>query len=236
MPTVKVNDIHMYYEIRGKEDGELVVFMPGLATDISEYEEIIRWLATTYQVLALDNRGAGRSDKPDMQYTIEMMADDAAKLLQAVGVKQAVVLGVSMGGRIALALALSHPELVKGLILVSTSAKGHRTRGRSLLIRILSIGTLIFPSKYRQPRSAFKRQRWASTHHDCGNRLHELHIPTVILHGKKDNVVPYELAEAMHNGIEGSKMVPFEGGHLFLFFKERQRFLDAVAEFLDGNG
>jgi len=52
------------------------------------------------------------------------------------------------------------------------------------------------------------------------------------MHGKKDKSVPYTLAEEMHAGIHGSKMITFEGGHLFFFMSERQQFLDAIAEFL----
>ena len=76
MPYIKVNDIQMYYEIHG--DGDPLVLIVGLGTDISEWDGIIRWLAQKYKVLAFDNRGAGRTDKPDTQYSIEMMANDTA--------------------------------------------------------------------------------------------------------------------------------------------------------------
>src|SRR6266567_1513059 len=117
MPYVKVNDINMYYEIHG--DGEPLVLIVGLATDISEWDAIIGWLAKKYKVLAFDNRGAGRTDKPDAHYSIEMMANDTVGLMQTLGIEQAHVLGISMGGRIALALALQHPKRVKKLVLVS---------------------------------------------------------------------------------------------------------------------
>jgi 3-oxoadipate enol-lactonase len=64
MPYVRVNDIQMYYELRG--DGEPLALIVGLGTDISEWDVIIRWLTNKYQVLAFDNRGAGRTDKPDI--------------------------------------------------------------------------------------------------------------------------------------------------------------------------
>jgi 3-oxoadipate enol-lactonase len=118
MPYVKVNDIQMYYEIQG--EGEPLLLIVGLGTDISEWEGIIHWLAQTYKVLAFDNRGAGRTDKPDTPYSIEMMADDTAGIMQTLGIQQAHILGISMGGRIALALALRHAKSVKKLVLVST--------------------------------------------------------------------------------------------------------------------
>jgi 3-oxoadipate enol-lactonase len=104
MPYVRVNDIQVYYELQG--DGEPLALIVGLGTGISEWDVIIRWLANKYQVLAFDNRGAGRTDKPDIPYSIEMMAEDTAGLIQALGIKQARVLGISMEGRIALQTAI----------------------------------------------------------------------------------------------------------------------------------
>src|SRR5579863_2495968 len=104
MPTIKVNDLTMYYEIHG--DGEPLVLIPGLRTDVSEYQRIIALLSAQNKVVALDNRGAGRTDKPDSPYSIELMADDTAGLLNALGIQSAHILGVSMGGRIAVALTL----------------------------------------------------------------------------------------------------------------------------------
>jgi 3-oxoadipate enol-lactonase len=228
MPTVKVNGITIYYELQG--EGEPVVLIAGLRLDLSDYHGIDSWLAQKYQVLAFDNRGAGRTDKPDTPYSIEIMADDTAELLQTLGIKAASIIGISMGGRIALELALQHPELVKKLVLVSTSARVKR----SWRFRLMEIITIlpIFKGKYPQPRYAYLRQRQASGAYNCTDRLHELHMPTVILHGKKDKMAPYYLAEEMRAGIQGSKIITFQGGHLFFFMRERQQFLEAIAQFL----
>jgi 3-oxoadipate enol-lactonase len=231
MPTIQVNDIHMYYEIHGK--GEPLVLIAGLGTDLSEYNRILRWFSKKYKVIAFDNRGVGRTDKPDKPYSIDMMAEDTEGLLNALGIEQVNVLGISMGGRIALALALQHPKRIKRLVLVSTTA-GRRNNWARWRVYVASIlaSLPLFRSKYPQPYYAFVRQRQASFEYDCVDRLHELQIPTIILHGKKDRIAPYELAEEMHVGIGGSKMVPFKGGHIFFFLRERQQFLDTVATFL----
>lgn len=233
MPTIKVNDIHMYYEIRG--EGKPLVLIGGLGLDISEIDSIIRWLAQKYRVLAFDNRGAGRSDKPDMPYSIEMMAKDTEELMKALAIERAAILGISMGGRIALDLALQHPERIEKLILVSTSARVMKTGRRFWRLRLLSLLSSIptFRSKYAQPRYAFLRQLRASGNYNCTGRLHELHIPTLIMHGKADKTAPYMLAEELHNGIQGSQMRTFKGGHIFFLINERQQFLDATAEFLE---
>lgn len=234
MPTIQVNDIHMYYEIHG--EGRPLVLIGGLANDLSELETITRWLAQSYQVLVFDNRGVGRTDKPDIPYSIEMMADDMAKLLHALGIQRTSVLGISMGGRIALDFALQHPERVERLLLVSTSARVINSRRRQRRLRFMRLlsGLLSLKSKYPQPPYAFLRQFQALNGYNCVDRLQELRMPTLIMHGKKDQAAPYALAEEMHAGIRGSQMSTFQGGHIFFFFAERQRFLEEIVKFMEG--
>src|SRR5579883_3264799 len=107
MPTVSANNITIYYEIHGA--GEPVTLIAGLNSDHTLYRGILPHLAARYQVILFDNRGVGQTDKPDIPYTIEMMAADTAGLLQVLGIERAHILGTSMGGRIAVALALQHP-------------------------------------------------------------------------------------------------------------------------------
>jgi pimeloyl-ACP methyl ester carboxylesterase len=211
MPTIHVNDIEMY------DEGEPLVLIVGLGTDLSEWDGIIGWLAKKYRVFAFDNRGAGRTDKPDLPYSLEMMADDTEGLMNALAIEQAHILGISMGGRIALAFVLQHPQRVKSLILVSTYARRRQKRRWFFGFLGLVSSSPLFRSTYPQPHDACVRQRQASFEYDCVDRLHELHVPTVILHGKKEKTVPYELAEEMHAAIHASKMVPFEGGHSFFW-------------------
>jgi len=217
MPTIEANKIHIYYEVRGT--GEPLVLIAGLATDLTQYETMITELSRRNHIIAFDNRGAGRTDKPDVPYSIEMMADDTAGLLRALGTERAHVLGISMGGRIALALTLRYPTLVKSLILVSTSATRPKTwRGRlvNLYLRIPILRTI--GKRYPQPYYAVMRQRNAWRNFDAAGRLSDIRVPTLILHGKKDKLVPRVLAEDMHVRIRGSELILFAGGHHFLFF------------------
>jgi 3-oxoadipate enol-lactonase len=231
LPTLKVNDIDVYYELQGQ--GRPLVLIAGLGTDISPYRGMIRRLAQKHTVLAFDNRGVGRTDKPDIPYTIGMMANDTAGLMNALDIKWADVLGISMGGRIALELTLQHPEAVRALVLASTSARVRRKAGSTplfKLVKLLRSGGRVL-GRSPQPYYAFKRQLEASGSYDCTGRLGSITAPTLILHGKKDRLAPYELAEEMHAGIRGSKLVAFNGGHLFPVW-EVDRFVSSISEFL----
>ena len=166
MPIVKVNDISINYEINGQ--GEPLVLILGLASTIAENRWLIDSLAKKYQVLTFDNRGAGLTDKPDTPYSIEMMANDTACLMKELNFNQANIIGISMGGRIALELVLKYPEIINKLILVSTSAKVVHTWRRYFIFNILHRLSLF---KDSQPHYAFVRQMEASGSYNAAGRL-----------------------------------------------------------------
>jgi 3-oxoadipate enol-lactonase len=226
MPIQRVGDIDMYYELRG--EGDPVVLIGGLGNDITESERLIEWLAQANRVLAFDNRGAGRTDKPDIPYSIEMMAADTAGLMEALGISGATVLGISMGGRIAMELTLEHPELVARLILVSTSAVARPDNGPTRMEMLRFVGRLIFRGKYPQPGYAQALQSQASHVYECLDRLDEIQVPTTIMHGRNDFIFPLRHAEDIRHGIAHSQLVTFRGGHMFFMRKERKWFLDSL--------
>jgi len=232
MPSAQANGISLYYEIHGQ--GYPLLVIAGLAIDLTQLGGIVLDLSTQHKVIAFDNRGVGRTDKPDIPYSIDMMVADTAGLLDAIGIMKADVLGISLGGRIALSLALQHPEKVRNLILASTSARTNPPRGllwslNNLLQRIpfvRGVGT-----KYPQPHFAYVRQRDASRGHDVTDRLQRIQNRTLILHGKNDRFVPYHLAEEIHAGIKGSTLVALDGGHL-IFLAKGKDFVSTIEEFL----
>jgi 3-oxoadipate enol-lactonase len=124
MPKVKVNDIQLYYEVHGQ--GEPLVLIMGLGASTLGWNMQVPTLSREFQVIAFDNRGSGRSDKPATPYTIRLFADDTAGLMDALGIASAHVYGQSMGGIIAQELALSYPERVRTLVLGSTTCGGEQ--------------------------------------------------------------------------------------------------------------
>jgi 3-oxoadipate enol-lactonase len=219
MGLVVVKDIEMYYESQGS--GTPLVVIGGLGLEMSEMDTLIDPLASRFRVVAFDNRGAGRSSKPCGPYAIEQMADDVAGLMDRLNLPRAYMLGISMGGRIAMALALAHPERVDRLVLVST---GPRAVGARWLVRLgMLVSDLpLLRGRHRQPRYALKAQFDATSRFDCTERLGEIDQPTLILHGRSDHVAPVALAEQMRARIPDSRLVLFEGGHLFTFTTQRE--------------
>lgn len=109
----------MYYEVHGK--GKPLLLIAGLGNDLNGWAFQIPEFAKKYRVIAFDNRGSGRTDAPDQPYSIRMMAEDTAGLMDALSIEKAHVLGISMGGYIAQELAIKYPGRVESLILVTTS-------------------------------------------------------------------------------------------------------------------
>ena len=122
---VKVNDINMYYEVHG--DGFPIVMISGLASHVDWWApDFLGGMSKKFKAIIFDNRGAGRTDKPDVEYSIKMFADDTVGLMDALNIKKAHVLGASMGGMIAQELVLNYPERVEKLVLCCTHCGGGR--------------------------------------------------------------------------------------------------------------
>ncbi len=118
MPTVQANGIDVYYEVQG--EGEPMVLIPYLAADQACYAFQVADYAKHFTCYSVDLRGAGLSGKPEGEYTTELFADDVAAFMDATGIGQAHVFGVSLGGATGMWLAGKHPERVKTLSLHST--------------------------------------------------------------------------------------------------------------------
>ncbi len=122
MPYQNTNGIRIYYEIHG--DGDPLVLIMGLRRNVEWWYYQLPELSRHFRVLAFDNRGAGRSDKPEMDYSTRLFADDTAELMESLGFVNGHILGISMGGYIAQELAINHPSLVRSLVLGCTSPGG----------------------------------------------------------------------------------------------------------------
>ncbi len=122
MPFQRINGIQLYYEEHGK--GDPVLLIQGLGYPSEMWFLQIPYLSRYFRTITFDNRGVGRSDKPDEEYSIGLMASDAAELLHVLRIEKAHVIGVSMGGYIAQEIALKQPDVVDRLVLLATTYGG----------------------------------------------------------------------------------------------------------------
>lgn len=123
MPYAPINRARIHYEIYGT--GDPVLMINGLSAPAVNWLYQVRDLSPHYRVITFDNRGVGESDLPEAEfYPTALMADDAAGLLEHLGVKRAHVIGASMGGTVAQELTLRHPGVVRSLVLACTWTKG----------------------------------------------------------------------------------------------------------------
>lgn len=122
MAKLTANGIEFYYEIHGH--GVPLVLLEGLGYSSWMWYKQLDELAKHFKVIIFDNRGVGETDKPDMEYSIDLFAEDTAEIMAALNLEKAHILGVSMGGFIAQEFALQFPEMVNKLILCSTSFGG----------------------------------------------------------------------------------------------------------------
>jgi pimeloyl-ACP methyl ester carboxylesterase len=116
-----VNGIKICYEERGK--GEPVILIHGFGVTKEEWIAQFVPLSEHFRVIRLDNRGAGKSDRPNEPYFMEMFADDVVGLMDYLKIDKAHIIGWSLGGMIAEHVVLRHPHRVKKLILINTMAQ-----------------------------------------------------------------------------------------------------------------
>jgi 3-oxoadipate enol-lactonase len=123
MPFAAVNGLQLYFERAGS--GERLLFISGTGGDLrNKPNQFDGPFAKAFDMISYDQRGLGRSDKPDVPYSMAQYADDAAALMESQGWDRAHVVGVSFGGMVAQELALRHPQRISRLVLACTSPGG----------------------------------------------------------------------------------------------------------------
>ncbi len=242
MSYVRASDgIRLHYRQTGRPNGPPVIMIQGLGADKHLWDLQRIGLAPRYRTIALDNRGAGRSDKPFGDYSLTEMADDVIAVLDDADVETAHVIGASMGGAISQIVALRYPERVRSLTLACTACR-HRPWRRELLAEWATIATeqgmgamtkeaarwMIGPRSFRRvspavgwmgplalsrPAHAFAGQVAAilAIDDDLSEQLREISVPTMVMVGNQDILTPRGDAEELADHIPTAELVVISG-------------------------
>lgn len=123
MPFVQLNDIRLHYRIDGDPDGAPIVFANSLGTDLRLWDKVVAGLPEGLKIIRYDMRGHGQTDCPKPPYSMGTLVRDVEGLLDHLGVRDALFVGLSIGGMVAQGLAVKRLDLVRAMVLSNTGAK-----------------------------------------------------------------------------------------------------------------
>jgi pimeloyl-ACP methyl ester carboxylesterase len=242
----------LHYIVEGT--GPPLVLVGGKTSNIDgAWWRYIPVLAKRLTVIALDNRGAGASDKPDAPYSTQLMAEDGLAVLGNAGETSAHWFGLSMGGMILQQLALNHPDAVRSLILGATHCGGeHPPTGgagnasavEGPLRRFANLYDARFIADHadwveddashfgKMPLHAIVRQDQAVKQHNLCDRLGQIRQPALIIHGRQDRMVPVARAEELQRGLPHARLHILQGGHQ-VHSEEFATLIPLILDFVD---
>ncbi len=245
---VRPDGCRLYFETHGDADAQPIVLVEGIGGSVEAWRRTVPLLATELFVVVSDLRGNGRSEAPNTPIRVETLADDTLAVMDELGLPSAHVFGLSLGGTVAIRMALAAPERVRSLVLGATYAGGRRPirphasapKGAPHLVLYarrfaaehpehVAEDLRVWSAIPRRPGAA-RRQWEALRRFDPYDLLPGITAPTLVLHGTEDRVVDPDNARALASRIPNAELVLLGGaGHVF----HSERAEEAVAIVLD---
>lgn len=264
MPFVRSDDgVRIHYSVFGPRDGTPVVLIQGLGADSTLWGLQRVALMRRFRVVAPDNRGVGRSDKPSGSYSIDQMAADVLAAMDHAGIESAHIVGASMGGIIAQLIAVQHADRVRSLVLSCTACHHHRWRidllrqwkataldsgmramtneaarwmiGPRSFRRISPAVGLLGPLAFSSPVAGFAAQVDAIVNMDdrIASRLSDIDVPVLVVVGTQDILTPRADAETLVESIPTAELCLISGAAHGLMIEHALTFNRVLIEFLD---
>jgi pimeloyl-ACP methyl ester carboxylesterase len=259
VPYLSREDADIWWDEEG--DGDAILLVNGLSSPSDTWFRLTRHLRPHFRVLTFDNRGVGRTGVPQGPYSVELMAADAAAVLAAADVASAHVLGLSMGGLIAQEMTLNEPDRVRSLILASTHVgiphavdadpSVAAILGRAAQLptreRMVALEPLLYAEEtpraeieldheVRESRptdeSGYLNQLLGSSTWERLADLSRLGVPTLVLHGGADRLVPPMYARGLADAIPSARLEILEGAGHEIFTDREDDAARAVIKFL----
>lgn len=240
MPFTLREGVRFYWRLDGAADRPALVLLNSIGTDMSLWDAAVPHLLPAFRLLRIDTRGHGASDAPAGDYSIGVLADDVAAVMADAVIDRAAVAGVSLGGMMAMQLALDHPERVSALALICTSAAMDSTSWAARIDTVRGQGTgaiadmavgrfLSAPFVARHPEIGDSLKRAIAAQSDDGyagagaairdmalaDRIGAISVPTLVVTGAVDISTPYAgHGEHLVADIDGACHASVAGAHL----------------------
>jgi aminoacrylate hydrolase len=260
VPTTSIGDAELFYEETG--DGPPLMLVPGLGGQGSFWISQVPVFSRDFRTVVHDHRGTGRSTHARLTYSIEQMADDALRLMDALKIDSAHFVGHSTGGAIGQAIALDHPERLRSLVLSATWAgpdpyfrRLFESRRQTLIdsgieayLRASSLMQMTpwWVSRNDDFLTDLHRVTAASAapveilvsridailRHDRRRRLLEIRVPTLVIVAQDDMITPRFYSDELASRIPGAKLVVLETGGHYAPAINSEPYNAAVGSFL----
>lgn len=260
MPLTLLANLRLNAETHGPFEGSPVVLLHALGTSLRIWDAVVPLLPPTCRVLALDMRGHGESDVPIGPYTMGALINDAERMIEHQGMRDAVVVGVSVGGMIAQGLATKRLDLVRGLVLSNTAARigtPAHWHDRIKAVRANGLGAIVDatlerwfgPTWHDNPVIGEMRKVMLGTPVDgwmgvaaaiAGTDFYattaSLTLPTLVIAGAQDGSTPPDMVRETAELIRGSRFALLRrAGHLPMV-EQPAEYATLVSAFLDSIG
>ncbi len=257
---IKANNIQMNYELSGKKGAPVLVLSHSLSSSLLMWNPQMDALNPHFQVLRYDTRGHGNSDAPLGPYSLELLAEDVIKLLDALDIDRIHFVGLSMGGMIGQVLALDHSSRLKSLALCDTAAivpaeaqplweerfdKARKKGMEALLEETMERWFTPAFLKQNSPMVELIRKQILATpvagYFGCGeairrlnylDRLSEIRLPTLIMVGDEDPGTPVSASQAIRERIPNSNLVILPSARHLSNIEQADAFNTALLTFL----
>ncbi len=262
MPRAKINGIELYYELHGLSYArETVVFANGVLGNTAGWLNQVLLFSRKYRVLLYDCRNQGRSEKPNEDCTIEAHAHDLDALLGHLEIEDAHLVGISYGGEIGMALALSHPMRARSLVLsnsvsqigptleakIESWLRAARLRDAKLFLNITVPD--IFSERFISQNPAFMRtieEQYAKLDYQAvvhliarfrefniTDKLSRIVAPTLVLASEEDTLKPLKYSQLIHQQIKQSELFVVRNAGHAVTYEKPQEFNTLVLGFLE---